>query len=223
MNAAPGKYGGVYENRSRFLKETITRIQEGLPSLLVTTRISVFDGMAYPYGFGTSRDDAGTPDMEEPRRLAQELVAIGVPLLNISMGYPHFDPHYGRPASDGKQEHPLVGISRFVGLVKEIQTSVPGTPTVTGALAWLGQHLPVVAAGLIKSGAAQLIGQGRGSIAYPGSVRDILGKGVLSEDKCCITCSMCSRLLRDGAQTGCVVRDKSVYAAARSGGSIDQA
>ena len=208
-----GKYGGSYENRSRFLKETIAGIMNRCPSLLVTTRMSAFDGMAYPYGFGVSRSDGGSADMQEPMLLAKELSQMGVPLLNVSMGYPRFDPHYGRPASDGKQEHPLVGISRFATATKEIQAGIPGTPTVVGALAWLGQHLPAVAAGLVKTGAAQLIGQGRGSIAYPELVRDVLGQGQMSRDKCCIACSGCSRLMRAGKHVGCVVRDRSIYSA----------
>jgi 2,4-dienoyl-CoA reductase-like NADH-dependent reductase (Old Yellow Enzyme family) len=206
-----GKYGGKYENRTRFLKETITRIQKEFPSLVVTTRLNVFDGIADPYGFGTSQDDPGNPDMQESLRLLRELAEMGLPLLSISMGYPRFDPHYGRPSADAKHEHPLVGIARFSELVKQAQQTVPETPVINGALAWLEGLFPQVAAGLVESGAAELIGQGRNSIAYPESVRDILEGGSFSKSKCCVTCSGCSRLLREDRPVGCIVRDKSIY------------
>jgi 2,4-dienoyl-CoA reductase-like NADH-dependent reductase (Old Yellow Enzyme family) len=215
-----GKYGGNYEHRTSFLKGTIARTQKQIPSAMVTTRLNAFDGIAYPYGFGTSRDDRGRPDMTEPLRLVKELAEMGLPLLSISMGHPRFDPHYGRPSADAKHEHPLIGIARFSELVRQLQSAVPGIPVVTGALAWLEEHLPQVAAGLIESGAAQLIGQGRNSIAYPDSVRDILENGSCSKDKCCVTCSGCSKLLREGRHVGCIVRDKCIYSSAPTTGRV---
>lgn len=206
-----GKYGGAYENRTRFLKETIALIKKESPSLIMTTRMNAFDGTPYPYGFGVSRDDADIPDLSEPIQLAKELVSMGVPILNISIGNPYFNARYNRPSATSTNEHPLFGISRFVHIVGEIQKQIPNIPVVTGGLAWLGQQMPFVAAGLIKGGEAQLIGQGRNSIAYPDCVNDILKHNSFSEKKCCITCSICSQLLRNGKNSGCVVRDRAFY------------
>jgi 2,4-dienoyl-CoA reductase-like NADH-dependent reductase (Old Yellow Enzyme family) len=212
-----GKYGGSYENRTRFLKETIARVQRELPALIATTRLNVFDGIAHPYGFGVSRDDPDAPDMREPLRLVGELAAMGVPLLSVSIGYPRFDPHYGRPSADAAVEHPLVGITRFSGIVEQVQSAAPQMPVINAALAWLEEQIPQVAAGLVETGAAQLIGQGRNSIAWPDSARDILTHGAVPKNKCCVTCSGCSRLLRAGRPVGCIVRDRSVYTLDASG------
>ncbi len=214
-----GKYGGEYNNRTRFLKDTIKRIQKQLPSMLVTTRLSVFDGFPKPYGFGASQADPENPDIQEPLRLIQELRDMGLPLLSISIGFPRFDPHYGRPSADAKHEHPLVSIARFSELVEQVQHSIPEVPVVNAALAWLEGHFPRVAAGLVESGSASLIGQGRNSLAYPDSVYDILKRNCFSRDKACVTCSGCSQLLREGRHVGCIVRDKHVYSLATAVGT----
>jgi len=218
-----GKHGGEYDNRTRFLKDTITRVQKQLPSMLVTTRLNVFDGIAKPYGFGTSQDDPVNPDIREPLRLIQELADMGVPLLSISIGFPRFDPHYGRPSADAKHEHPLVGVARFSELVKQVQQATPEMPVINAALAWLEGHFPKVAAGLVESGAAFLIGQGRNSLAYPDSVCDILKGNCFSKDKVCVTCSGCSRLQREGRHVGCIVRDKHTYSLATVAGHMNEA
>jgi len=71
--------------------------------------------------------------------------------------------------------------------------------------------MPHVAAGVIRSGGATLIGQGRGAFAYPDSVQDILTTGRMDPAKCCVTCSACTQIMRDGGMTGCVVRDAAIY------------
>lgn len=206
-----GKYGGSYENRTRFLRETIARVQERLPSLLVTTRLNIFDGVPYPYGFGVSEDDAWQPDMTEPLRLVGELRDMGLTLLSVSIGFPRFDPHFGRPSADAEHEHPLIGIERFSTLTGRIQTAIPGVPVINAALAWLESLFPHVAAGLVERGSASLIGQGRNSLAYPDSVRDILETGKCADKRCCVACSGCSKLLKAGKHVGCIVRDREVY------------
>lgn len=204
-----GKYGGSYENRTRFLKEIIRRIQTEIPSLLVTTRLNIFDGVSYPYGFGRSQD--GSPDMREPLRLIGELADMGLPLLSISLGFPRYNPYLTRPHKGAKQEHPIEGIARFSDLTAQAQSAAADIPVVTAGLAWLDGLFPQVAAGLIRNGTTKLIGQGRNSLAYPDSVRDILEEGVFSKNKACITCSGCSKLLGKGKPVGCIVRDRDFY------------
>jgi len=65
----PGRYGGSFENRTRFLLETARRIREEVPDLELTIRLNVYDGHPYPWGWGVSTDDPGVPDLTEPVRL----------------------------------------------------------------------------------------------------------------------------------------------------------
>jgi 2,4-dienoyl-CoA reductase-like NADH-dependent reductase (Old Yellow Enzyme family) len=53
------RYGGGFENRIRFLVETSQKIRRESPDLIVTSRLSVFDAIPQPYGFGPV--SLGTP------------------------------------------------------------------------------------------------------------------------------------------------------------------
>ncbi len=211
------RYGGTFENRTRFLRETAAQIRREVPSLFVTTRLNVYDAIPYPYGFGVARDGAIRPDLTEPLELVQGLIDLGIPILNVSMGNPYFNPHVGRPYDkpivglNPPQEHPLEGVARLIHLVGEVQKAFPNLPVVGTGYSWLRHYFPFVAAGVVERGLATLIGQGRGAFAYPDSVRDLIEKGKLQPRKTCVACSACTQIMRDGGQTGCVIRDNAVY------------
>lgn len=212
-----GKYGGSYENRTRFLRETFQKIRSAVPELVVTTRMNAYDAIPYPYGFGVNKEDYTIPDLTEPLQLIDELQELGAPLLNISIGNPYYNPHYGRPydfpikGMSPPAEYPLEAIDRFYKIIRTLQQKHPELPVIGSGYTWLRQYMPYVAAGVIQENSAALIGQGRGAFAYPDSVNDILQKGAMEPDKCCITCSACTQIMRDGGRTGCVVRDKEIY------------
>ena len=212
-----GKYGGSFENRTRLLLETLNRIAVEVPDIFITTRMSAYDAIDHPYGWGVSQDDCRVPDLADPLHLARELRRCGVPVLNVSIGNPYLTPHYGRPFDfpvlgvDAPGEHPLESMARFVSIVREIQREIPNVPVIGGGYAWLRQFMPYLAAGVVRTRSAAMIGQGRGSFAYPDSVRDILSQGKMDARKCCVTCSGCTQIMRDGGKTGCVVRDSEIY------------
>ena len=212
-----GKYGGSFENRTRLLRESMSRIKQEVPEVFVTTRMNVYDAISYPYGFGVSKDDYRTPDLTEPLQLIEQLEEIGMPMLNISIGNPYYNPHYGRPYDfpikgiEPPAEYPLEGIDRFYRITRTIQQERSNIPVIGSGYTWLRQFMPYVAAGVVKENSASIIGQGRGAFAYPDSVKDILEKGEMDPNKCCITCSACTQIMRDGGKTGCVVRDKEIY------------
>jgi len=211
------RYGGSFDNRTRFLRETAKRIRSEVPELVVTSRLNLFDGHPYPYGWGSSRDGKNQPDLTEPKQLIRELVRIGYPLLNVSVGNPYYNPHLGRPfdhpiaGASVPDEHPLRGVERLIHLAAEIQREFPDLPIVGTGYTWLRHYMPYVAAAVVERGWATLIGQGRGAFAYPDSVRDLLEKGEMDRHKVCVTCSACTQIMRDGGKTGCVVRDNAIY------------
>jgi NADPH-dependent glutamate synthase beta subunit-like oxidoreductase/2,4-dienoyl-CoA reductase-like NADH-dependent reductase (Old Yellow Enzyme family) len=212
-----GRYGGSLENRSRLLRETVARIQREVPGLLVTTRMNVYDAIPYPYGFGVQRETHEEPDLAEPIAVIGQLRELGLPLLNVSIGNPYYNPQYNRPfdrpivGAPVPDEHPLAGVVRFLNITRTIQHTFPDLPIVGSGYSWLRHLTPYVAAGVVRTGGATLIGQGRGAFAYPDSVRDVLRLGRMEPGRTCITCSACTQIMRDGAMTGCVVRDAEVY------------
>ncbi|MBC7186925.1 MAG: FAD-dependent oxidoreductase, partial [Calditrichaeota bacterium] len=211
------KYGGSFENRTRFLREVVHKITEQVPGVFVTTRLNVYDAIEYPYGFGVSRKDHKVPDLREPIRLVGMLKGLGMPVLNLSIGNPYYNPHYGRPfdfpIKGGyiPDVHPLEGIDLFLRITRDIQRAHPDLPVVGSGYSWLRFFLPNVAAGVVRQGWATLIGLGRGALAYPDFVRDLENVGAMDPYKCCISCSACTQIMRDGLSTGCVIHDKEIY------------
>ena len=55
------------------------------------------------------------------------------------------------------------------------------------------------------------MGLGRSSFAYPDAPRDLKATGAMVPNKCCVTCSLCTQIMRDHGRTGCVVRDAALY------------
>ncbi|NQT17818.1 MAG: FAD-dependent oxidoreductase [Planctomycetes bacterium] len=212
-----GRYGGSLENRARLLCESLERIRQEVPGLFVTTRMNVYDAIPYPYGFGVDRDNPLVPDLSEPIELMRRLLEIGIPLINVSIGNPYYNPHFGRPYDrpvagvDVPEEHPLAAVVRFVDITRKIQETFPQLPVIASGYGWLRHLMPYVAAGVIRSKGATLIGQGRGAFAYPESVRDVLTTGSMDPAKTCVTCSGCTQIMRDGTMAGCVVRDSAIY------------
>lgn len=212
-----GKYGGCFENRTRLLVEAVQgAIQSTGSGFLVTSRLNVYDGFPYPYGFGVRTDGSTEFDPTEPIRLIRALYACGVRLLNISMGNPYFNPHVNRPYARGAYEapeHPLAGVSRMLNGTAELKKAVPEMKLVCSALSFLGVAAPRVAAGYIKQEKFDFAGFGRTALAYPDFARDILQKGEMDGAKCCVCCSKCTQIMRQkGGTPGCVVRDGAMYA-----------
>ena len=204
-----GKYGGRFENRTRFLCETIERIRGENPDIFVTTRLNVYDAIPYPFGFGNDKDDSKTPDLKDPLKLIKQLQRAGIPLLNVAAGFPG-----GSSRLTGIQsEHPLQNAGRMIGLTQRIQEAFPSLPIVSGGYSWFRQFLPLVAAGVIERGGASLVGMGRSALAYPDAPADLVRTGRMTPEKCCISCSACNELVEAGGKTGCVIRDNATYGA----------
>ena len=212
-----GKYGGSFENRTRFLRETIGKVRNEVPSLFVTTRMNVYDAVKYPWGFGVHQENYKEWDLTEAKLLAKMLVELGIPLLNVTIGNPYFNPHFNRPyaktirGATPYDEYPLLGVVRFVNIVREMQESVPELPMFGAGTAWLRHLVPKVAAGIVQRGWAKLFGYGRGAFAYPDMPKDIMEKGSMDLKKVCVACSGCTELMRAESPTGCVIRDRDYY------------
>jgi len=215
--ARKGRYGGSFENRTRFLRETLHRVRDRFPGLIAAVRLNATDTLPYPQGFGADRNKPGIEDLSEPRALLRALSDDGVALVNITVGVPHLRPHFGRPFDKPirggavPDEHPLEGVARLVRITAELQSARPSLPLVGTGYSWLRQYAPAVAAGVLTRKKAALIGFGRMAFAYPDFARDLLLYGRLDPNKVCVACSGCSDLPRAGLPAGCIVRDRPTY------------
>ncbi len=214
----PGRYGGSFENRTRFVLEVIDRIRaEFGPDKGIVSRLGIFDMIPYPYGWGVDKEDYTKPDLSEPKRLIAEMVKRGVGLVNITIANPYYNPHVGRPFNEpivggySEPEHPIVGVARMIDLAGEIQKEFPQIGIVGTGYSWLRSLMGHVAAASKAAGKTTLVGGGRMSFAYPDYAKDLLTKGRMSPSKVCVGCSACTQIMRDGGRAGCVVRDNKVY------------
>ncbi|MDI9470178.1 MAG: flavin oxidoreductase/NADH oxidase [Bacillota bacterium] len=214
----PGRYGGSFENRTRFLREAIRLANAAAPAgFLVASRINLYDGYPWPCGWGVAPEPAGSvdPDLTEPNRLIRELYDdFGVRLLNLTIGNPYSNPHVNRPFSGGPYdppEHPLAGIRRHVSCAQALRRAVPEMRTVLSGISWLRSFAPLLAAGVVADDVVDFAGFGRLAFANPSFAREILTDGRIDRRRVCVACSRCSQLMRAGSVAGCPIHDREIY------------
>jgi len=215
-----GRYGGSFENRSRFALEVIGKVRAVVgDDFIVASRFNVFDAHPYPYGFGVDRECEWKSDLTEPLMLVQRMIEQGVNLLSNSAGNPYFRfPQVTRPfdqpvlRGEAPDEHPLESVARLFRFTREIQRVAGGVPVVGNGYSWLRQFIPYAGAANLLDGSCRMVGLGRQAFAYPDAPKDALRCGRMDPNKCCIACSKCTQIMRDHGMTGCVVRDGAVYA-----------
>ena len=212
----PGRYGGCYENRTRLLRETVQGAIAGCSrDFIVSTRMNIYDGFPYPYGFSVTEGGTLTPDYTEAKRLAADLAGYGVQLLNFTMGNPYVNPHVNRPFASGTYdppEHPMAGVHRMLTGIAEVAAAVPDTHVISSGISLLGAASPHVMAAMIEAGNFAFAGYGRETLAYPDLARDILNTGKMDEKNLCLTCGKCTEIMRTpGGTPGCPIRDGECY------------
>jgi 2,4-dienoyl-CoA reductase-like NADH-dependent reductase (Old Yellow Enzyme family) len=109
------------------------------------------------------------------------------------------------------EEHPLESIARLFSFTALVQKTAGAVPVAGNGYSWLRQFLPFAGAANLAAGRCSFTGMGRSAFAYPGAPADILRRGRMPPQKCCIACSRCTQLMRDHGRTGCVIRDAGVY------------
>ncbi len=211
-----GRYGGDFENRTRLLRESVSGARAVCGNdFIISTRLNVYDGFPYPYGFGVKQDGSLEMDLSEPILLIKKLEALGVPLVNITMGNPYVNPHVNRPFALGgytPDESPLFGVKRMLEGTAELKKHVKNMKLICSGISFLGTAAPHVVSSFIENGSFDFAGFGRMIFAYPDFAKDILKKGRLEKNNICMACSKCTELMRAGSTPGCVIRDSEIYA-----------
>ncbi len=230
-----GRYGGDRENRTQLARDIIAEIRREVGDrLILASRINVFDGPAftrsgqpeeYPrpflYGFGCDEDDPMQMDLTEPLWWIDQMIGMGVKMINVTMGNPYANPHIGRPFDrpplDGypAPEHPLVGVARHFEATEKVKRAVGNRALVVGTgYSFLRQYLWMAGEKNVRLGRVDVVGVGRGSLAYPDFARDLLEHGRMDVRKVCLAVSFCTTLMRrkdhplKQVPTGCVPRDR---------------
>ena len=208
-----GKYGGSFENRSRLMLDIAKLIAENTDKrVILASRLGICDMIAKPYGFGMA-DNGQTPDFTEANKLIGKLSALGVSLIDMTMGSPYFNPYINRPQNKGERippEHPLVGVDRLIHGAEAIQKANPSVAVIGTGYSYLREFAPYAAAGALERGYSTLVGFGRMAFAYDRFADDFIS-GNIDKSKVCLACSKCTEIMRAGGTTGCPLRDQEIY------------
>lgn len=224
----PGRFGGSFENRTRFLRTIVDGIRSEAPGLELGVRVSVFDfvpfrpgedGVGVPemtgeyrWAFGGQPNGQGI-DLEEPTAFLKLLTELEVDLVCTTCGSPYYNPHIQRPAlfppSDGYQppEDPLVGVDRQIIATAELKRRFPDLIVVGSGYSYLQDWLPSVADAVVEQGMADVVGLGRMVLSYPDLPADVLTGRKLQRKKICRTFSDCTTAPRNGLVSGCFPLD----------------
>ncbi len=223
-----GKYGGSFENRTRFLRDIVAGIRAAAPGLEIGVRMSIFDWVPFqkgpeetgipaheaPYHHAFGGKEIGTEaDMAESFLFLQELEKLGIELFCTTAGSPYYNPHIQRPAlfppSDGylPPEDPLHGVARQIQATAEIKQAFPNLYVVGSAYSYLQEWLPNVGQNVLKAGKADSIGFGRMVLSYPDMPADVISGTGLKRAKICRTFSDCTTAPRNGMISGCFPLD----------------
>jgi 2,4-dienoyl-CoA reductase (NADPH2) len=221
-NREDSKYGGFsLENRSRLLFNIIRKVKKELGSssdFFITTRLGIYDGVPYPNGFGIkpieNEQFPASMDVSEPLKVIKKLYQNDIKLINLTAGNPHYKPHITRPYDTPTEgdyipsEHPLIGVERLIKSISLIKKNIPNDMIVIGSgYSYLRQYAGFIAAGLVSQNMVDICGFGRMALANPDFPKQIFQNGIIDKNLTCITCSKCSQLMREGKNTGCVIRD----------------
>lgn len=225
-----GKYGGSFDNRTKFFKNIVEGIQKNVPGLQIGVRLSSFDfapfkkgpedvgvpdlqqGESYKYAFGGDGSGLGI-NLTETKAFLQMAESLGIQLVCISAASPYYNPHLTRPTlfppSDGYSppEEPLAGVARIIKVTSELKKAFPGLFIVGSGYSYLQEWLPNVAQYVLRNNMADSIGFGRMTLSYPTMPDDIANGRPLERKQICRTFSDCTTAPRNGMISGCYPLD----------------
>ncbi len=144
-----GRYGGSFENRTRFLREVVQGVRSVAPGLHIAVRLSAFDSVPfqpdperssngkpgpgipetrkdlipYRWGFGVDPLNPTESDWSEPIRFLSLLEELGIRLVNLTAGSPYYNPHIQRPALYPPSNGYLPPEDPLLGVVRQMDAT----------------------------------------------------------------------------------------------------
>ncbi len=228
-HSRPGKYGGSFENRTRFFRSIVEGIKKAAPGLDIAIRLSLgdlfpfekgedgvgrpmaFDG-EYPFAFGGDGTGLGI-DLQETIKFIDLAYSLGIRMIGATMGSPYYNPHIQRPAAfavaDGylPPEEPLLGVNRQIMAVAEAKKRFPNILFIGSGYTYLQEFLPRVGEWVLRQNMADMIGIGRMVLSYPEIGVDSMAGKPLQTKKICRTFGECTNAPRNGMISGCFPLD----------------
>ncbi len=213
------KYGGSWENRTRFPYELMERIRKAVPdkNFLIGSKISAWEG--FPGGFGTEGPHSPIMDLTEPLDLIKGLEERGASYIVQSAGSPSITvsltqadrhvPYFAYLHQYWAKEFRKVLKPETVVIGSNFSPFRSGK---NGLCAVTEEESNLLNYGTwcLENDVCDMVGLGRQSFAdlfLPKKVRE----GKLDEIHYCLLCDRCLELLIQQSKVGCVVYDKRAH------------
>lgn len=215
-NSRKWKYGGSWENRSRFAYDLYERIQKEVndKNFLIGSKISAWEG--FPGGFGTEGPDSPIIDLTEPidllkgleERGAQYFIqSAGSPSITISLTqvdkhvpyFAYLHQFFARELKKNLRPETVMIGSNF----SPFRNGKNGLCAVEPEKSSLLQY----GAQCVERGVVDMVALGRQSFADPFLPKK-LREGREDEIKYCTVCDNCLELLIQQSKVGCCTFDK---------------
>jgi len=195
------KWGGSFENRTRFLREGIAEIAARRKSkdFILGSRFSMYEGIRG--GCGTTSSEEIIENLTEMKQLIELMGTMGMDYINVSAGIPAKTPIITRPVpiAELMYLHHL----RYTRFAKEtLQAIGSDTKVIGSAYSVLQERALPVAEEMLEKNYADFIGWGRQTLADP-----LMPVKLMNNEKVdyCIACSGCSKMMIKQIEVGCMM------------------
>jgi 2,4-dienoyl-CoA reductase-like NADH-dependent reductase (Old Yellow Enzyme family) len=213
-NSRTDGYGGSFENRTRFFRETVDKIRKVVrPDFVLGARIS---REVIPGGVGSSGAGSCEEDLTEFVDFARVMEREGMHYVSVHVSNAaYFAEKWVQMPTDKNPEDVFVHF-RLTRMIKQ----AVNMPVMGAGYSYLGKgnnKLPgddplkksftYWAEKNLRDNSTDMVGVGRQSFADPLFSRKIL-EGRVDEIRYCTTCQGCFSLVTHQERSGCVVHDK---------------
>lgn len=210
------KYGGSFENRTRFTYEVYERIHKEIndPNFIVGSKVSFWEG--FPGGQGTPAPDSPVLDLTESIKLVKGMEERGAKFIMVSAGSPsitlalsqpdrlipddvylHFT--FQKAAREAlKKETAVIGSAYSV--LRNGKNNLQAVEEEKASLLYWGDKN-------IRDGITDMVAIGRQSLADPYMPKKVQ-EGKPEDVKWCTACDNCIELLIRQMNVGCTTYEK---------------
>lgn len=200
-NTRDDEWGGSFENRTRFLKETVRGIKSGLKdgNFILGSRLSMYEGLRG--GCGTIAPDDIVEDLSEMLDVIRLMDDLGMDYVNVSAGVPALTGTITRPTESSK--YMALHHLRYAKTVKQLVKKENRKLKVTGsAYSTYKAGALDVAEDMLARDYVDLCGFGRQIFADPLMPKKLAA----GEDvNWCVLCSGCAKLMTSQLNDGCII------------------
>ena len=201
-NVRTDKWGGAWENRTRFLRKGIGEIiaRRKTSDFIVGSRISVYEGLRGCCG--TSAPDELVEDLTESLQLVRLMDSLQMDYVNVSAGIPAKTPILTRPVQNSELMY-----LHHLRYTKEVKNALKNSSmkVIGSAYSILRERAFSVADEMLEKHYTDFIGWGRQTLADPLTPKKLLNGERINF---CLACSGCSKMMLKQLNVGCIMFDE---------------